>query len=641
MFSILKLAVEFPALRFVCLAFSTSWFVPDEVFQSVEVAYRMVYGRGYLAWEWNSSWALRSSLHPLLYAAIFWTLRTLRLDFGPLIRWAPHLFHALLFSVADAFYLKWTHKLGLGYNALRLTTVLYASNWFLLYCSTRTLSNSIECCLSMIALALYEDSGGGNGAKGGKEPNLPKSFALCVFCVTIATILRPTTLFLWAQLILMRVWHLSTVNGCFDVNSAGTTIFRLASICLAPLVLSLLSDSLYYGKPVLCLWNFLQFNVLSGGSALFGANHWSWYLTHAVPPLLTFLIIPLLTVLFHFRQLKVKKRYAVAALIYLTGHSLISHKEHRFLLPILPFVFPYLALELSKYKSKWAIIIKYCYIASNLLLAVYFGLIHQRGPAAVNGRLIELVDGLANSRDHIKILQLMPCFSLPQYAHLHPYANITEIKMLDCSPKFARLAYDNVHYDDDDEADKFHKDPEGWLNSEWYKRGLFDADIVVAYENVYRRIERFLMEKGFSRDSKIFHTHFPDSTTRRLTNFSGAESTERTKIENKRTIHSSIPKDAFEQLEEEEGTRQGFCHIRIQQRTGRKTITTVQGIAPEYDLKKIVRYLKKEYNCNGTIVEHPEYGEVIQLTGDQRQHIKDFLCKVGIVKEDNCKIHGF
>lgn len=51
--------------------------------------------------------------------------------------------------------------------------------------------------------------------------------------------------------------------------------------------------------------------------------------------------------------------------------------------------------------------------------------------------------------------------------------------------------------------------------------------------------------------------------------------------------------DAFEQLEDEEGTRQGFCHIRIQQRTGRKTITTVQGIAPEYDLKKIVRYLKK------------------------------------------------
>lgn len=51
--------------------------------------------------------------------------------------------------------------------------------------------------------------------------------------------------------------------------------------------------------------------------------------------------------------------------------------------------------------------------------------------------------------------------------------------------------------------------------------------------------------------------------------------------------------DAFEQLEEEEGTRQSFVHIRIQQRTGRKTITTVQGIDPAYDLKKIVRYVKK------------------------------------------------
>uniref|UniRef100_A0A7E4WD52 SUI1 domain-containing protein n=1 Tax=Panagrellus redivivus TaxID=6233 RepID=A0A7E4WD52_PANRE len=101
------------------------------------------------------------------------------------------------------------------------------------------------------------------------------------------------------------------------------------------------------------------------------------------------------------------------------------------------------------------------------------------------------------------------------------------------------------------------------------------------------------------------------------------------------------PRNAFEQLEDEEGTHQGFCHIRIQQRNSRKAITTVQGISPEYDLKKIVRYLKKMHNCNGTIIEHPEYGEVIQVTGDQRQHIKDFLCKVGIVKEENCKIHGF
>ena len=58
---------------------------------------------------------------------------------------------------------------------------------------------------------------------------------------------------------------------------------------------------------------------------------------------------------------------------------------------------------------------------------------------------------------------------------------------------------------------------------------------------------------------------------------------------------------------------QGLVHIRIQQRNGRKTLTTVQGLSSEYDFKKIVKVAKKEFACNGTVVEHPEYGEVVQL----------------------------
>ena len=34
-------------------------------------------------------------------------------------------------------------------------------------------------------------------------------------------------------------------------------------------------------------------------------------------------------------------------------------------------------------------------------------------------------------------------------------------------------------------------------------------------------------------------------------------------------------------------------HIRIQQRNGRKTLTTVQGIADDYDKKKLVKAFKK------------------------------------------------
>lgn len=91
----------------------------------------------------------------------------------------------------------------------------------------------------------------------------------------------------------------------------------------------------------------------------------------------------------------------------------------------------------------------------------------------------------------------------------------------------------------------------------------------------------------------------------------------------------------------EDDVQDGLVHVRIQQRNGRKTLTTVQGLSSEYDLKKIVRACKKEFACNGTVVEHPEYGEVLQLQGDQRENICQWLTKSGLVKPEQLKVHGF
>lgn len=43
----------------------------------------------------------------------------------------------------------------------------------------------------------------------------------------------------------------------------------------------------------------------------------------------------------------------------------------------------------------------------------------------------------------------------------------------------------------------------------------------------------------------------------------------------------------------DDDVQDGLVHIRIQQRNGRKTLTTVQGLSSDYDLKKIVRACKK------------------------------------------------
>lgn len=109
---------------------------------------------------------------------------------------------------------------------------------------------------------------------------------------------------------------------------------------------------------------------------------------------------------------------------------------------------------------------------------------------------------------------------------------------------------------------------------------------------------------------------------------------------------------------------EGFAvHVRMQQRNGRKSLTTVQGLPEAFDYKKILKALKKgeprgaggswvlggggggglnappplaalplshlptpcpapaEYCCNGTVIEDEESGKILQLQGDQRHNV--------------------
>jgi len=88
------------------------------------------------------------------------------------------------------------------------------------------------------------------------------------------------------------------------------------------------------------------------------------------------------------------------------------------------------------------------------------------------------------------------------------------------------------------------------------------------------------------------------------------------------------------------GSSQNYIHIRIQQRNGRKTLTTLQGLPKEYDPKKLLKAFKKEFACNGTLVDDEEMGQVIQLQGDQRLKISTFLTEEGLPKS-MIKLHGF
>lgn len=99
--------------------------------------------------------------------------------------------------------------------------------------------------------------------------------------------------------------------------------------------------------------------------------------------------------------------------------------------------------------------------------------------------------------------------------------------------------------------------------------------------------------------------------------------------------------DPFADTGDDETTTANYIHIRIQQRNGRKTLTTVQGVPAEYDLKRILKVLKKDFACNGNIVKDDEMGEIIQLQGDQRAKVCEFMVRQLGMQKKNIKIHGF
>lgn len=87
-------------------------------------------------------------------------------------------------------------------------------------------------------------------------------------------------------------------------------------------------------------------------------------------------------------------------------------------------------------------------------------------------------------------------------------------------------------------------------------------------------------------------------------------------------------------------------HIRAQQRNGRKSICLIEGLPEDLNLIKILRYMRKMFSTNGTVLKpkndpNKRLAEVIQLQGDFRHDAANFLLKYNICDKEEVVIHGF
>lgn len=73
----------------------------------------------------------------------------------------------------------------------------------------------------------------------------------------------------------------------------------------------------------------------------------------------------------------------------------------------------------------------------------------------------------------------------------------------------------------------------------------------------------------------------------------------------------------------------------------------MQGLPKEIDQKRLLKAFKKvslanqEFACNGNIVDDEDMGQVIQMSGDQRQKVATFLVEESISPKNKIKVHGF
>lgn len=81
-------------------------------------------------------------------------------------------------------------------------------------------------------------------------------------------------------------------------------------------------------------------------------------------------------------------------------------------------------------------------------------------------------------------------------------------------------------------------------------------------------------------------------------------------------------------------------HIRIKQRNGRKSVTTVENLPPELNIETISKNMKKCFHCISTVIKSGDE-KIIQLSGDQRTVVKKYLVDNQISVDELIVVHGY
>ena len=329
---------------------------PDEYYQSLEPAHRAVFGYGWQAWEF-------------LEGARHWTLPG---------------FVALVMKVSSAIGLDYLKAVEVTF-CLASTATAWAT-WRLARAQDASpFSAAVGATVfSLMGLAVYAAP----RAMGESLSALPVALALAIVC-------KPSTrvgLVIAGALLSIAV-GLRLQNGLFCIGALWLLLAARrrsdAGVLFGVLLFGALAyglvDQLTWGAPFHSARQYLRFNVIEGRSSDFGTAPFFHY-ARALVTAEGLTMVPLIALtIFGARS---RPAVALIALAFFVVHSLIPHKELRFLFPIIPLVCAQAALGLDRLDKRVGIAVLVLAVAS---LATF--------PTLTYGRL-----GISNPRGELSAI---------------------------------------------------------------------------------------------------------------------------------------------------------------------------------------------------------------------------------------------
>ncbi|KAH6890485.1 family 22 glycosyltransferase [Thelonectria olida] len=531
-------------IRLINAWWIATFFQPDEYFQALEPAWDLAFGSksgAWLTWEWK--YQLRSSLHPALFSGVYLVAEALSsfLPVGNVLRAsilvaAPSFLQAGIAALGDWF--TWQLAVvifGPNSNVSFFTLFLQLFNPWQWYCSTRTFSNSLETTLTVMALYFWpwDLLGVAHVTKENPKPapvlqslwSLRASLCLAA----IAVVLRPTNVLIWATIVFVAFTRLTLQGRSPLTVSTIFVLVREAFLCGSlVLAFSAASDRMYFGFWTFPPYNWLYFNISKSLAVFYGRNPWHYYIIQGLPLICTTSLPFALIALYQLSgtsptQTNTLRTLAYTVLTTILAMSLISHKEVRFIYPLLPalniLAAPYAA---SFFTSQPAATAKkprprpvlrnqpYLMLALgiNLVLAGYLSFLHQTAPLSVLTYLRHQYErihpasvSLAHTShfssasaedDDMFALFLMPCHTTPWRSHL-VYPGLRAYA-LTCEPPLNTQPNTPERDNYRDEADRFYDDPIAFLGHE-----LFGPDrrfpvprYIVGFEGIEPWVNEFL-----------------------------------------------------------------------------------------------------------------------------------------------------